>query len=113
MKNEGFSLIEVMIAMAIFAIGIMAIMQMHLWAVKNNSTANFINIATMAATDTVENLRGQPTLVDGLYNKKNGPVDINYTITQDAVYPKLCKVEVSATLRKHTIRLNTYIKNNS
>jgi type IV pilus assembly protein PilV len=108
MKNEkGFSLIEVMIAMVIFAIGIMAVMQMHLWTTKNNSNSNFISIATMAATQKVEELRGT-NLVAGEYNEKNGLVSVQYVITEDPVNPRLDKVVVNASLRGKTVNLETY-----
>ena len=111
MQNEkGFSLIEVMIAMVIFAIGIMAVMQMHLWTVKNNSNSNFISIATMAATDKIEELRGQD-LVAGAYNEKKGLVAIHYVITEDAVNPRLDRVLDKATLRGKTVQLESYLRN--
>ena len=56
-KNSGFSLIEVMIAMAIFSIGILAVGSMQLSTGKNNSTGNLTTQATMLAREKIEELK--------------------------------------------------------
>lgn len=56
-KNKGFSLIEVMIAMAIFSIGILAVGSMQLSSTKNNTTGNITTQATMLARQKIEELR--------------------------------------------------------
>jgi type IV pilus assembly protein PilV len=55
--NRGFSLIEAMIAIAIFSIGILAVGSMQLWNSKNNSTGNFTTQATMLARQKIEELK--------------------------------------------------------
>ena len=56
-RNRGFSLIEVMIALAIFSIGIMAVGSMQLWSTKNNTTGNITTQATMLARQKIEELK--------------------------------------------------------
>lgn len=56
-KNRGFSLIEVLIAMAIFSIGILAVGSMQLSNTKNNTTGNITTQATMLARQKVEELK--------------------------------------------------------
>lgn len=60
--NRGFTLIEAMIAMAIFSIGILAIGSMQLWNTKNNSTGNFTTQATMLARQKIEELKTVPDI---------------------------------------------------
>ncbi len=56
-KNQcGFTLIEIMIAITIFAIGILAVAAMQIGAVKGNSSASGLTEATMAAQNRMEQL---------------------------------------------------------
>ena len=65
-RNRGFSLIEVMIAMAIFSIGILAVGSMQLSNTKNNTTGNLMTGATMLARQKIEELKNlPPTDIDG------------------------------------------------
>lgn len=57
--NTGFTLIEVLLAMAIFTIGILAIGSLQLAAIKGDSTARFSTEAAVLAQDTLERLIAQ------------------------------------------------------
>jgi prepilin-type N-terminal cleavage/methylation domain-containing protein len=111
-NNRGFGIVEVMVALGVFAIGIMAIMAMHLWTVNLNTDSNLISIATRAATDKIETLRTQKVsnLVEGEHNEKDGLVMVRYTITKDIANPRISRVDVNATLRGKTIRMESYLK---
>jgi type IV pilus assembly protein PilV len=77
-RNNGFTLIEVLIAMAIFSIGILAVASMQLWNVKNNTTGNITTLATLLARDQMEQLKNVAdvtTLASG--TDPNNPVDEN------------------------------------
>lgn len=77
-RSSGFTLIEVMIAMAIFAIGILAVASLQLWNVKNNSTGNFTTLATLLARAQMEQLKNVSdvtTLASG--SDPNNPIDAN------------------------------------
>jgi type IV pilus assembly protein PilV len=53
----GFSLIEVVIALAILSIGMLGIAKLQLAAIKNNSTGNIVTQATHLAEIQVERLK--------------------------------------------------------
>jgi type IV pilus assembly protein PilV len=94
-KNKGFSLIELLIAMSVMALGMLAAASMQYSAVRNNTTGNTSTQATMLAKATLEMLKNQdidstalavgdyvdPTRVDangnpgGIYNR-NWRVDL-------------------------------------
>ena len=61
-RNRGFSLIEVMIAMAIFSIGILAVGSMQLSTSKSNETGNLTTEATMLARQKIEELKAVQNL---------------------------------------------------
>lgn len=57
-NEKGFSLIEILIAITIFAIGILAVGKMQITAIKGNSFANDLTNATILAQDRMEKLIG-------------------------------------------------------
>ena len=54
--TKGFTLIEVLIAVVVFAIGILSLYTMQIVSMKVNSNANNMTRAAIAASDTVEQL---------------------------------------------------------
>jgi type IV pilus modification protein PilV len=54
--NQGFTLLEVLIAMAVFAIGILAVGSMQISAIDNNASARMRSEATVLAADKLEDL---------------------------------------------------------
>ena len=59
-KNDtGFSLIELLIAMCVFALGMLAAASMQYSAVRNNTTGNTATQANMLAKATLEMLKSQ------------------------------------------------------
>lgn len=56
-KEKGFTLIELMIAMVVLGIGILALIQMQVAAMSGNSSANQMTIATTLAQDQIERLK--------------------------------------------------------
>lgn len=55
-NTPGFTLIEVLIAMAIFSVGILALYTMQLTAIRGNSTANHIGVAMSVLNSQIESL---------------------------------------------------------
>ena len=78
MTNRGFTLVEVMIGMAIFFIGFLAIGTMQIAAINGNAGAREATEAATRATDQLETLIALPygSIVDG------GPVTYGaYTVS--------------------------------
>lgn len=75
-NTRGFTLIEILIAIAIFSIGLLAVAKMQLWNVKNTTTGNITTMATMLGRWQLEELKGVAdvtTLANG--EDPNNPVD--------------------------------------
>jgi type IV pilus assembly protein PilV len=77
----GYTLIEILIAIAIFAIGILAVAQMQLSSSKNTTNGNITTLAAMLARDKIEELKSEDiasaVLAVGDYSDPNNPVDQN------------------------------------
>ena len=58
-NDQGFSLIELLIAMCVMALGMLAAASMQYSAVRNNTTGNTATQANMLAKATLEMLKSQ------------------------------------------------------
>ena len=58
--DDGFTMIEILIAMSIFAVGILAVATMQTTAINGNSTARKHTEATICLSDRVEALMAMP-----------------------------------------------------
>jgi len=59
-KQDGFTLIEVLIAVTIFAVGLLAIAAMQTSAIRMNSTGNRLTEVSTLGIDKFEQLMSQP-----------------------------------------------------
>lgn len=78
--SSGFSFIELLIAMAILSMGMLAAVSMHFGSARNNTKGNIYTQANMLAKTQLENLKNQDVdlLVPG------GPVmDPNNPVTAE------------------------------
>ena len=78
--NKGFTLIEILVTIAIFAIGVLAVASMQYWSVRNTATGNVMTQAANLARSQMETLKNAPvvtTLVSGA--DANNPIDANGT----------------------------------
>ena len=73
-KGRGFTLIEVLIAMAIFSVGILAVAGMQISNTKNNTTGNITTEATMLARQKMEELKTVSVVSD--LDALNGGTDM-------------------------------------
>ena len=63
-KMEGSSLIEVLISLFVFAIGILGVLSMQAQSIKLNNNAFLYSQANILAVEMVEQLRASPALAD-------------------------------------------------
>jgi prepilin-type N-terminal cleavage/methylation domain-containing protein len=113
MNNKGFTIIETMFAISIFAMGLMAAVQLHYSTARNNTNGNIISMAHMAAKAELEGLRGKDILdlEEGVYSKQVGIVLLETTITKDPHTIRLGRAVIVAKVRNKTIRYETLLNN--
>jgi len=89
--NPGFSLIEVLIAMAIFSIGCLAVGTMILGTTRNNTNGNILTQATMLARAKIEETKRAAdagTLTDGQETETN----IDEQGNPGGIYTRICGI---------------------
>ncbi len=101
---DGFSLIELMIAMVILSVGVLAIMSMQITTIKSNATARRTTMTASRGSDQLEKMMSMPfndanlapgtttSQTDGFYTVEwtvsapNTPIDNVKTITVTAYW---------------------------
>lgn len=71
-NQNGFSLIEILIAMAILALAVLAAASMQFGSIRNNASGNMVTQANMLAKTQMEVLKNAAdvtTLADGVQSK--------------------------------------------
>ena len=116
--NKGFSLIEAMVAIAIIAVGVMAMYSLQIGSVNSNSHGNRITISTDLAADKIEEIMAlnytDADLTTGLHTETGQDAStINWTVnpswTTDPLLANSKKITVSVTTGKDTSTIE-YIK---
>lgn len=89
--EKGFTLIEILIAISIFAIGMLAIASMQISGIQGNATAFTLSGGTNWASDKAEQLLARAYSHPDLTNGNHGPetddtgrYTIRWTVTDDA-----------------------------
>ena len=83
---QGFTLIEVLVALAIFSIGILAVFALQMRSINQNTAARIQGEATNLGTLTMERLIGLPYLHDDLDEAGNphsqtvGPYRVQWNV---------------------------------
>jgi prepilin-type N-terminal cleavage/methylation domain-containing protein len=88
-NKKGMSIIEVMMAMAIFAIGFLAIGTMVIWTTRNTTTGNIVTQATMFARERIEFLKTLP-----IGDMAANCLDTDEPEIIDPIYKRDCDIEV-------------------
>jgi type IV pilus assembly protein PilV len=106
-KNEGFTLLEVMIALVILSVGLLGLAALQLVAVKSNSFSSEMTYATMIAQQQIESLKSLPftdgNLTPGSHtpptppNSKGVQYIITWTVTDNAPATNMKTIALTVT----------------
>ncbi len=82
LKEEGYTLIEILIAIAILAFGLLAVATMQVTAIKTNATASGISQRLTLGQAKVEELMNLPyiALSDGSYSSPDGKYTVSWNV---------------------------------
>jgi len=79
LDKRGFTLLEVLIAISIFSVGLLAVASMQISAIGGNRLGNELSTATFLAQEQIETLKSasfiSATLATGNYTDPNNPID--------------------------------------
>ena len=116
-KEDGFTLIEVLIAITIFAVGLLAVAAMQTSAVKMNSTAGKLTNLSTWGMNKIEELSALPyadpwletagnppgsDTAGNTHQEVSGDYTISWTVTDDNPLPNTKKITVTVTGRGKT-----------
>lgn len=95
--QAGFTLLEVMIATSILAIGILGIIQMHISAIRGNETAwKFTESSSFAANEIEGLIRlsyDDTNFVNG--SETQGNYNVSWTVTDSDPIPNVKKITMT------------------
>ena len=99
-KANGFTLMEVMIAMAILAIALVAVFQLQSQSISMSTDSRFMTTAALLAQSKMVEVEAGSTLVSHSENGDFGPDYPQYTWhleVGDTQLPQFKKIEVTVT----------------
>ena len=121
-NQQGFTIIEVMIAITVFAIGILALNIMQTSSIKGNSASNRLSGRTSWATDQIEQIvgwnytdprltdDGNATSVDGTANSPNNIYSITWSVTNNTPITDTKTITITTYSLNNDNSTFTYIK---
>ena len=110
--NNGYLMIEIMMAVAIFAVGFLAVGSLIVSTTRNNTTGNIVTQATMLAAEQLERLKGQDiaTLIPGgPYTDLSNPNPIDDRGNPGGIYTRSWTISdplLNATSRGIQVRVS-------
>ena len=102
-KEDGYTLIEVLIALTIFAVGLLGVAAMQTSAIRMNSTAGKLTNLSTWGTDKIEELSALPysdPLLDSAGNphkEVTGDYTISWTVIDDNPVTNTKNITVTVT----------------
>jgi type IV pilus assembly protein PilV len=116
-KENGFTLIEILIALTIFAVGLLAVAAMQNSAVRMNATAGKLTHLATWGMDKIEELSALPYADPSLDSAGNphqeisGDYTVSWTVTDDNPMPNTKNVTVTVTGRGKSVDIRFFKPN--
>ena len=107
--EKGYTLIEVLIALSLFAIGMLAVAGMQISGIQGNATAKWHTGAASWSADRIERLMtldyDDPALVDGSVTE--GIYTVSWVVTEDVPINNVKTIAVTVSWTDRGINKNT------
>jgi prepilin-type N-terminal cleavage/methylation domain-containing protein len=116
-KEGGFTLIEVLVGLTIFAVGLLAVAAMQTSAIKMNSNAGKLTNLSTWGMDKIEELSALPysdPLLDSAGNPHqeiSGDYTISWTVIDDNPATSIKNITIMVTGRGKTANISFYKPN--
>lgn len=117
-NQKGFSLIELIIAITIFAVGLLAVTSMQMTSVKGNADSQYISEATYLGQEQLEKLLNLPfddadltdtTATGTPHTLTNGNFIYNWLVTDDDILTNTKTIQLDVTYNNRGITKQTRI----
>ncbi len=107
---DGFSIMETLIALSIFTIGILAVATLVLSAIGENASARRVTEATALAEDRLEQLMALPydTIAGG--NDSEGAYEVIWDVAEDVIVAQTKSVTVTVSWQYRGKQRNVTIR---
>jgi len=106
--EQGFTLLEIMIAVSILAIGLLAVASLQITSIRGNAFASGVTEGTTLATDRIEKLLALPytdtALSAGSHTESNPPSGyaVTWQVTDDTPLINTKTIDLTVTWSDHT-----------
>ncbi len=113
-RDRGFSLVEVMIALTVMGIGLLAIAQVVPLALAGVTQARVRSQAVQAGQERLDDLMAVPydSLQAGNYSESIDDYTVTWTVTENAPVPGSKRIDLASSWATHkgtqTVELTTY-----
>ena len=100
-KEKGFTLVEILIALTIFAIGILGVASMQVWGLRGNASAIWHSQAATFAADRIEKLMmvDYADLADG--EEIQGDYTVTWSVATDNPIDNTATITVDVKWKDH------------
>ena len=114
-NNQGLTIIEIVFALSIFSIGILAVSMLAIGSVNSNTSSRMVTEATTLAEDCLEKLMTLPYENVEKGDAKEGPYDVSWSVTENEA-EKSKSVTVTVTrpgaLKEIKVAISQFISSN-
>jgi len=97
-ENEGFTLVEVLIAIVVLSVALLALAGLQIVSIRSNSFGNHMTEAVTLAKDVMEEMK------DTQWEQIQGSTD-NPRGASGIIYQRVCSVTTSEEIKTVTVRV--------